>query len=632
MAKIKKLPPQKAKDPKKTFKRLFSEVFGENKLKLTVVIICIIISALSTVYISTLLKTLIDDFITPIVKSGTFDFSPLLKAMCGWALIMLLGVTTTYLQGRIMVKIAQDALLNIRNKMFAKLEKLPISYFDTHQHGQIMSRFTNDADTLQQMISQSIVSVISSGLTLICVFIALLMNSWILTILIVLTVIVLMNVTKIIGSKSSKNFALQQKNLAKVNGYIEEMMNGSKVVKVFNHEDASKKEFDQINNELCQTMTRANTYSNVMGPVVNNIGNLQYVILVFAGSLISIVTGGSYSVGSLAAFLQLSKSFTNPLGQIAQQVNFFLMALAGAERIFELLDEEEEVDNGYVTLVNAKEENGVLTECKERTGIWAWKHPHTDGSGITYTKLRGDIVMSEVDFSYIEGKPVLKDVSLYAHPGEKIAFVGATGAGKTTITNLLNRFYDIQDGKIRFDGININKIKKSDLRHSLGIILQDTHLFSGTIKDNIRYGKLDATDEEIINAAKLANAHEFIMMMKDGYDTMLENDGEGLSQGQRQLIAIARAAVANPPVLVMDEATSSIDTHTESLVQEGMDRLMEGRTVFVIAHRLSTVRNSDCIMVLENGRIIEKGSHDQLIDQKGKYYQLYTGNAVSSLG
>ena len=625
MAKIKKLPPQKAKDPKKTFKRLFSEVFGENKLKLTVVIICIIISALSTVYISTLLKTLIDDFITPIVKSGTFDFSPLLKAMCGWALIMLLGVTTTYLQGRIMVKIAQDALLNIRNKMFAKLERLPISYFDTHQHGQIMSRFTNDADTLQQMISQSIVSVISSGLKLICVFIALLMNSWILTILIVLTVIVLMNVTKIIGSKSSKNFALQQKNLAKVNGYIEEMMNGSKVVKVFNHEDASKKEFDQINNELCQTMTRANTYSNVMGPVVNNIGNLQYVILVFAGSLISIVTGGSYSVGSLAAFLQLSKSFTNPLGQIAQQVNFFLMALAGAERIFELLDEEEEVDNGYVTLVNAKEENGVLTECKERTGIWAWKHPHTDGSGITYTKLRGDIVMSEVDFSYIEGKPVLKDVSLYAHPGEKIAFVGATGAGKTTITNLLNRFYDIQDGKIRFDGININKIKKSDLRHSLGIILQDTHLFSGTIKDNIRYGKLDATDEEIINAAKLANAHEFIMMMKDGYDTMLENDGEGLSQGQRQLIAIARAAVANPPVLVMDEATSSIDTHTESLVQEGMDRLMEGRTVFVIAHRLSTVRNSDCIMVLDHGSIIERGTHDSLIAEKGVYYRLYTG-------
>ena len=625
MAKIKKLPPQKAKNPKKTFKRLFHEIFGENKLKLTVVIICIIISALSTVYISTLLKTLIDDFITPIVKSGTFDFSPLLKAMCGWALIMVLGVTTTYLQGRIMVKIAQDALLNIRNKMFAKLERLPISYFDTHQHGQIMSRFTNDADTLQQMISQSIVSVISSGLTLICVFIALLMNSWILTILIVLTVIVLMNVTKIIGSKSSKNFALQQKNLAKVNGYIEEMMNGSKVVKVFNHEDASKKEFDQINNELCQTMTRANTYSNVMGPVVNNIGNLQYVILVFAGSLISIVTGGSYSVGSLAAFLQLSKSFTNPLGQIAQQVNFFLMALAGAERIFELLDEEEEVDNGYVTLVNAKEENGVLTECKERTGIWAWKHPHTDGSGITYTKLRGDIVMSEVDFSYVEGKPVLKDVSLYAHPGEKIAFVGATGAGKTTITNLLNRFYDIQDGKIRFDGININKIKKSDLRHSLGIILQDTHLFSGTIKDNIRYGKLDATDEEIINAAKLANAHEFIMMMKDGYDTMLENDGEGLSQGQRQLIAIARSAVANPPVLVMDEATSSIDTHTESLVQEGMDRLMEGRTVFVIAHRLSTVRNSDCIMVLDHGSIIERGTHDSLIAEKGVYYRLYTG-------
>ena len=625
MAKIKKLPPQKAKDPKKTFKRLFKEVFGGNKLKLTFVIISIIISALSTVYISTLLKTLIDDFITPIIKSGTFDFSPLLKAMAGWAVIMVVGVVASYIQGRIMVTIAQDALLSIRNKMFSKLERLPISYFDTHQHGQIMSRFTNDADTLQQMISQSIVSVLSSGLTIIFVFIALLLNSWVLTILIVLTVVVMMKITKTIGSKSSKNFAFQQKNLAKVNGYIEEMMSGSKVVKVFNYEDQSKKEFDKINEELCSTMTKANTYSFIMGPIINNIGNLQYVILVFAGSLLSIITGGAYSVGSLAAFLQLSKSFTNPLGQVAQQVNFFLQALAGAERIFELLDEEDEKDNGYVTLVNAKNVDGVLTECKERTGLWAWKHPHTDGSGITYTPLKGDIVMSEVDFAYVEGKTVLKDVSLYAHPGEKIAFVGATGAGKTTITNLLNRFYDIQDGKIRFDGININKIKKSDLRRSLGVILQDTHLFTGTIRDNIRFGKLDATDEEIIKAAKLANAHDFIMMMKDGYDTMLNNDGEGLSQGQRQLIAIARAAVADPPVLVMDEATSSIDTHTESLVQEGMDRLMEGRTVFVIAHRLSTVRNSNCIMVLDHGSIIERGTHDSLLAEKGVYYHLYTG-------
>lgn len=625
MAKMKRLPPQKAKDPKKTFRRLFKEVFDGKKAQFALVLFCIVVSAVCTVYVSTLLQSLIDDFLTPMLASGHFDSALLLRTMAGWAVVMAAGVAASYVQARIMVTIAQDALLSIRNKMFTKLEKLPISYFDRNQHGQIMSRFTNDADTLQQMISQSLVSVISSGLTLIFVFAAMLMNNWIMTVIIVLTMFVLLQVTKIIGSKSSKNFEAQQKNLAKVNGYIEEMMTGSKVVKVFNHEGKSKAEFDALNGELCQTMTRANTYSNVMGPIVNNIGNLQYVILVFCGSLLSIMTGGAYSVGQLAAFLQLSKSFSNPMGQIAQQVNFFLMALAGAERIFELLDESEEVDNGYVTLVNAKEVDGVLTECSERTGIWAWKHPHTDGSGITYTPLKGDIVMDSVDFSYVEGKQVLTDVSLYAHPGEKIAFVGATGAGKTTITNLLNRFYDIQDGKIRFDGININKIKKSDLRHSLGIILQDTHLFTGTIRDNIRFGKLDATEDEIIKAAKLAGAHDFIMMMKDGYDTMVENDGEGLSQGQRQLLAIARAAVADPPVLVMDEATSSIDTHTESLVQAGMDRLMEGRTVFVIAHRLSTVRNSNAIMVLDHGKIIERGTHEQLLEQKGVYYRLYTG-------
>lgn len=625
MAKMKRLPPQKAKNPKKTFRRLFKEVFDGKKVQFALVLFCIVVSAVCTVYVSTLLQSLIDDFLTPMLASGHFDSALLLRTMAGWAVVMAAGVAASYVQARIMVTIAQDALLSIRNKMFTKLEKLPISYFDRNQHGQIMSRFTNDADTLQQMISQSLVSVISSGLTLIFVFAAMLMNNWIMTVIIVLTMFVLLQVTKIIGSKSSKNFEAQQKNLAKVNGYIEEMMTGSKVVKVFNHEGKSKAEFDALNGELCQTMTRANTYSNVMGPIVNNIGNLQYVILVFCGSLLSIMTGGAYSVGQLAAFLQLSKSFSNPMGQIAQQVNFFLMALAGAERIFELLDESEEVDNGYVTLVNAKEVDGVLTECSERTGLWAWKHPHTDGSGITYTPLKGDIVMDSVDFSYVEGKQVLTDVSLYAHPGEKIAFVGATGAGKTTITNLLNRFYDIQDGKIRFDGININKIKKSDLRHSLGIILQDTHLFTGTIRDNIRFGKLDATEDEIIKAAKLAGAHDFIMMMKDGYDTMVENDGEGLSQGQRQLLAIARAAVADPPVLVMDEATSSIDTHTESLVQAGMDRLMEGRTVFVIAHRLSTVRNSNAIMVLDHGKIIERGTHEQLLEEKGVYYRLYTG-------
>ena len=625
MAKMKRLTPQKAKDPKKTFRRLFKEVFDGKKAQFALVLFCIVVSAVCTVYVSTLLQSLIDDFLTPMLASGHFDSALLLRTMAGWAVVMAAGVAASYVQARIMVTIAQDALLSIRNKMFTKLEKLPISYFDRNQHGQIMSRFTNDADTLQQMISQSLVSVISSGLTLIFVFAAMLMNNWIMTVIIVLTMFVLLQVTKIIGSKSSKNFEAQQKNLAKVNGYIEEMMTGSKVVKVFNHEGKSKAEFDALNGELCQTMTRANTYSNVMGPIVNNIGNLQYVILVFCGSLLSILTGGAYSVGQLAAFLQLSKSFSNPMGQIAQQVNFFLMALAGAERIFELLDESEEVDNGYVTLVNAKEVDGVLTECSERTGLWAWKHPHTDGSGITYTPLKGDIVMDSVDFSYVEGKQVLTDVSLYAHPGEKIAFVGATGAGKTTITNLLNRFYDIQDGKIRFDGININKIKKSDLRHSLGIILQDTHLFTGTIRDNIRFGKLDATEDEIIKAAKLAGAHDFIMMMKNGYDTMVENDGEGLSQGQRQLLAIARAAVADPPVLVMDEATSSIDTHTESLVQAGMDRLMEGRTVFVIAHRLSTVRNSNAIMVLDHGKIIERGTHEQLLEEKGVYYRLYTG-------
>ena len=625
MAKMKRLPPQKAKNPKKTFRRLFKEVFDGKKAQFALVLFCIVVSAVCTVYVSTLLQSLIDDFLTPMLASGHFDSALLLRTMAGWAVVMAAGVAASYVQARIMVTIAQDALLSIRNKMFTKLEKLPISYFDRNQHGQIMSRFTNDADTLQQMISQSLVSVISSGLTLIFVFAAMLMNNWIMTVIIVLTMFVLLQVTKIIGSKSSKNFEAQQKNLAKVNGYIEEMMTGSKVVKVFNHEGKSKAEFDALNGELCQTMTRANTYSNVMGPIVNNIGNLQYVILVFCGSLLSILTGGAYSVGQLAAFLQLSKSFSNPMGQIAQQVNFFLMALAGAERIFELLDESEEVDNGYVTLVNAKEVDGVLTECSERTGLWAWKHPHTDGSGITYTPLKGDIVMDSVDFSYVEGKQVLTDVSLYAHPGEKIAFVGATGAGKTTITNLLNRFYDIQDGKIRFDGININKIKKSDLRHSLGIILQDTHLFTGTIRDNIRFGKLDATEDEIIKAAKLAGAHDFIMMMKDGYDTMVENDGEGLSQGQRQLLAIARAAVADPPVLVMDEATSSIDTHTESLVQAGMDRLMECRTVFVIAHRLSTVRNSNAIMVLDHGKIIERGTHEQLLEEKGVYYCLYTG-------
>ena len=613
------------KHGKKTFARLFKEVFRGNALKLAVVLVCILVSSMVTVFVSNMIETLIDSYITPLITGSMTDFGQLAKAIVMWAAVMAAGVLSVFIYSRIMVTIAQDALMNIRNKMFEKLEHLPISYYDQTQHGATMSLFTNDADTLQQMISQSLVGVVSSLLTVIMVFSAMLANSWRLTIVVVAATVVMFYVTKVVAGKSSRNFVAQQANLARVNGFIEEMINGSN----FCHENESEKDFDVINEALCQTMTKAGGYSNVMGPITMNIGNLQYVLLVFIGSAICLMGGGfaaGYTVGMLAAFLQLSRSFANPISQISQQANFVLQALAGAERIFEFLDREDETDNGYVTLVNSTtDENGNVTESSSRTGSWAWKHPHTDGSPVTYTPLAGDIEMHEVDFGYTQDKTVLHDITLYAKPGQKIAFVGSTGAGKTTITNLLNRFYDIQDGKIRFDGININKIKKDDLRHSLGMILQDTHLFSGTIMENIRFGKLDATDDEVIAAAKLANAHDFIMMMPDGYNTMIENDGEGLSQGQRQLLSIARAAVCDPPVLVMDEATSSIDTHTEALVQSGMDRLMEGRTVFVIAHRLSTVRNSNCIMVLDHGRIIERGTHDELIAAKGTYYQLYTG-------
>lgn len=621
---------KRIENPGKVFKRLMKYVARDYTPHLILTAILIFVSVLANVQGTMFIQHLIDDYIEPMLLADRPDFGPLAAAIARVAFFYLIGVAAAYAWNRIMINVTQGTLRNVRNDLFSHMETLPIRYFDTHSHGDIMSTYTNDTDTLRQMISQSMPQVFNSFITIVSVFVSMVILSIPLTIVTLLMIGVMLAVTKKVAGLSGRYFLEQQKNLGKVNGYIEEMMNGQKVVKVFCHEEQCMEEFRELNDALYESADKANYLVNVVGPVNMQLGNVSYVACAIVGGAMALSGLTGLTLGKLASFLTFNKSFNGPINQVSQQFNSIVMAMAGAERIFKMLDEEPEVDDGYVTLVNVREENGKLLETPERTGRWAWRHEHQADHSVDYVEVRGDVVFDGVDFGYNDDKIVLHDVKLYAEPGQKIAFVGSTGAGKTTITNLINRFYDIQDGKIRYDGINVNKIKKADLRRSLGIVLQDTHLFTGTVMENIRYGKLDASDEEVVAAAKLANAHGFIKRLPEGYQTVLSGDGANLSQGQRQLLAIARAAVADPPVLILDEATSSIDTRTERIVQDGMDKLMKGRTTFVIAHRLSTVRNSDCIMVLEQGRIIERGTHEQLLEERGKYYQLYTGNAIAT--
>ena len=615
-------------NPGRLLKRLMGMLMKHYGAAIIIVAICIIINVLANVQGTMFMQRLIDDYITPLLKSETKNYTPLLHAIGRVACFYGIGIIASYSYNRIMVNVTQGMLKTFRDSMFTKMEQLPIKYFDTHAHGDIMSMYTNDTDTLRQMISQSMPQLFNSAITIISTTVCMFMLNIPLTALTFFMVGIMLVLTRKIGGLSAKHFIAQQKDIGTVNGYIEEMMQGQRVVKVFCHEEESKEAFDKLNDALCESSYKANNYSNILGPINAQLGNISYVLCAIVGGVLAIGNVGGFTLGGLASFLTFNKNFNMPINQISMQINAIVMALAGAERIFNLLDEEPELDEGYVELVNAKRENGQLVPSEKRTGLWAWAHKHTNGDPTTYVELKGDVVFDDVDFGYTDDKIVLHNVSMFAQPGQKLAFVGSTGAGKTTITNLINRFYDIQDGKIRYDGININKIKKADLRRSLGIVLQDTHLFSMSVRENIRYGRLDATDEEVEAAAKLANADGFIRRLPQGYDTILTGDGTNLSQGQRQLLAIARAAIADPPALILDEATSSIDTRTERLVQDGMDKLMHGRTTFVIAHRLSTIRNSDCIMVLEQGRIIERGTHEELLEKKGRYYQLYTGNAV----